>query len=313
MESRAHALVAGLFALILGAAAVLAVWWFSGQGESTRDYELITTGSITGLNVQAPVRYRGMAAGKVTDIRIDPDDKRLLVVAIRIRSDLPITMGTRASMGYQGVTGLAFVQLDDRGADPRPLQIVDGRVARLTLESGLLDTVSDVMVDALQRFRTLADQMNDFFGGESAQRFVRILERLESVALGMDETFKEGGNTLIAIRSAFSRENIANLNRLMTRLDQASAEAAPAFREGRALLVQMRETLARIDHLTESTGAKLNERTLPELEALLAELNDTTRRIGRLTAELDKTPQMLITGRGERVPGPGEHGFEAAR
>lgn len=313
MESRAHALVAGLFALILGAAAVLAVWWFSGQGESTRDYELITTGSITGLNVQAPVRYRGMAAGKVTDIRIDPDDKRLLVVAIRIRSDLPITMGTRASMGYQGVTGLAFVQLDDRGADPRPLQIVDGRVARLTLESGLLDTVSDVMVDALQRFRTLADQMNDFFGGESAQRFARILERLESVALGMDETFKEGGNTLIAIRRAFSRENIANLNRLMTRLDQASAEAAPAFREGRALLVQMRETLARIDHLTESTGAKLNERTLPELEALLAELNDTTRRIGRLTAELDKTPQMLITGRGERLPGPGEHGFEAAR
>lgn len=313
MESRAHALVAGLFALLLGAAAVFAVWWFSGEGESTRDYELITTGSITGLNVQAPVRYRGMAAGKVTDIRIDPDDKRLLVVAIRIRSDLPITMGTRASMGYQGVTGLAFVQLDDRGTDPRPLQIVDGRVARLTLESGLLDTVSDVMVDALQRFRTLADQMNDFFDDERADRFGRILERLESVALGMDQTFNEGSKTLIAIRSAFSRENVEHLSRLMTRLDQAGAEAAPAFREGRVLLAQMRETLARIDQLTDAAGAALTERTLPELEALLTELNDTTRRIGRLTAELDKTPQMLITGRGERVPGPGEPGFEAAR
>lgn len=313
MENRAHALMAGLFALLLGAAAALVVWWFSGEGESTRDYELITTGSITGLNIQAPVRYRGMAAGKVTDIRIDPDDKRLLVVAIRIRSDLPVTMGTRASMGYQGVTGLAFVQLDDRGADPRPLQIVDGRVARLTLESGLLDTVSDVMVDALQRFRTLADHMNDFFDHERADRFGRILERLESVARGMDETFNEGSKTLIAIRSAFSRENVANLTRLMTRLDQASAEATPAFKEGRALLAQMRETLARIDRLSEATGTRLSEHTLPELDALLAELNDTTRRIGRLTAALDEAPQMLITGRGERVPGPGEPGFEAAR
>lgn len=313
MESRAHALMAGLFALLLGAAAVIAVWWFSGESESTSDYELITTGSITGLNVQAPVRYRGMSAGKVTDIRIDPDDKRLLVVAIRIRSDLPITMGTRASMGYQGVTGLAFVQLDDRGADPRPLPITDGRVARLTLESGLLDTVSDVMIDALQRFRTLADQMNAFFDDASAERFAQILERLESAAQGMDDTFKEGSTTLVAIRAAFSRENVAILTRLMKRLDRVSADAAPAIEEGRALLARLSETLARIDRLTDATNERLTERTLPELEGLLAELNDTTRRIGRLTSALEETPQMLITGRGERAPGPGEAGFEVVR
>ena len=68
MESRAHALAAGLFTLLLGAACVIAVWWFSGDREAVNDYELVSTGVVTGLNPQAQVRYRGMSAGKVKDI-----------------------------------------------------------------------------------------------------------------------------------------------------------------------------------------------------------------------------------------------------
>lgn len=311
MESRAHALLAGLFALVLGAAAVLSVWWFSGEGERTRDYALITTGSITGLNVQAPVRYRGMAAGKVTDIRLDPEDPALLVVTIRIRAELPITMGTRASLAYQGVTGLAFVQLDDRGMDARPLQSSDGRLARITLEAGWFDTFSEDVTVAVQHFRTLAEQMKAFFDDTHADRFAQMLARIESAAQRVDETFKSGSATLDDLRRAFSRENIAALNRLMQQLDQASAEVTPAVQDGRALLAQLQQTLARIDRLTDAGHDRLVEHTLPEVEALVAELKDTTQRIGRLTKTLEDNPQMLITGRGRPAPGPGEPGFEA--
>lgn len=115
MENRAHALLAGLFVLLLGAATVFALWWFSGEREATADYELVSDGNVSGLNVQAQVRYRGMSAGKVMDIRVPGDDPRLIVVTIRIRRDLPVTQGTRATLGYQGVTGLAFINLDERG------------------------------------------------------------------------------------------------------------------------------------------------------------------------------------------------------
>ena len=80
MENRAHAIATGLFALLLGGALVLALWWFSEDREATREYLLASTGSVNGLNVQAAVRYRGMLAGRVTDIAIDPQDARRLLV-----------------------------------------------------------------------------------------------------------------------------------------------------------------------------------------------------------------------------------------
>ena len=46
MESRSHAIAAGLFALLLSACIVLALWWFSDKREVTRDVVLVTTGSV---------------------------------------------------------------------------------------------------------------------------------------------------------------------------------------------------------------------------------------------------------------------------
>ena len=63
MESRAHAIATGLFAILLGTALVGALWWFSDKREVTREVVLVTTGSVNGLNPQATVRYRGIVAG----------------------------------------------------------------------------------------------------------------------------------------------------------------------------------------------------------------------------------------------------------
>ena len=50
MENRAHALAAGLFTLILGAALVAVTVWFSKDDLKLVPYTLFTTGSVTGLN-----------------------------------------------------------------------------------------------------------------------------------------------------------------------------------------------------------------------------------------------------------------------
>ena len=38
MENRSHALIAGLFLLLLGVSAVAALWWFGGQRENSNSY-----------------------------------------------------------------------------------------------------------------------------------------------------------------------------------------------------------------------------------------------------------------------------------
>jgi phospholipid/cholesterol/gamma-HCH transport system substrate-binding protein len=313
MENRAHALAAGLFTLLLGAAMVLAVWWFADQRDAVATYELVSTGSITGLNPQAQVRYRGMAAGKVTDIRIDPLDRRNILVRIEINADLPITRGTRASLALQGVTGLAFVQLDDRGEDPTPLVGTDGRPPRLRLEPGLVDQLTDTALDAVQRFKGISEQIGAFFDEDNLARFRSTLQTLESAASGIDRTFAEAPETLQAIRTVFSPANVRSLSATLANLERISGETAPAAVELRAVLQRFGEVLDSIDGVVLAAGDSLLDNTLPELNGLLKELTDTSSRVGRLVEEVEASPQMLITGRGGRRPGPGEAGFEPQR
>ncbi len=313
MENRAHALAAGLFALILGAGLVVALWWFSQERQPMRELVLVARSDVNGLGQQSRVRYRGLAVGNVTQIRIDPEDPLNILVRIQVAENLPITRGTRASLGSLGVTGLSFVQLDDRGTDPTPLTGVDGQLPRIELEAGLMSQVTDRALEAVEQFRSVATRISGAFDEDSAARFRETLVRLESAAAGMDRSFAEAPRTLEAVRSVFSAKNVARISATLANLERTSGEAAPAMAELRSLLVRVDQMAQRVDRAAASAGDSLIDGTLPQLNELLRDLTNTSRRLGRLIEEVETTPQLLLTGRAEHQPGPGEDGFDGGK
>ena len=61
------------------------------------------------------MRFKGVNVGKVTAIGFDPLSPDNVLIQIEIDEQAPITQSTFGTLGFQGVTGLAFVQLDDAG------------------------------------------------------------------------------------------------------------------------------------------------------------------------------------------------------
>jgi phospholipid/cholesterol/gamma-HCH transport system substrate-binding protein len=310
MENRAHAILAGLFVLLLGIAGAVSLWWFSGAREPMREIELVSQGNVTGLNLQAAVRFRGIDAGRVETITIDPADPRNILVRISLREDLPVTRGTKASLGYQGVTGLAFVQLEDRGTDLRPLLAGNGDVPRIPLAASFMDELSEVAVSALGQLKTVAGQVEQLFSEDNMARMGQTLARFESAAKGMDETFREAPEMVASVRQLFAPANQRRFAAALDKLEQASGEAAPAIVEFKALLVQLRETSEHIDQAAVAAGNDLLNGSLPHLNTLMKELTVTSKRLTRLIEEVDASPQMLLLGRGAMAPGPGEDGFK---
>ena len=152
MENRAHALAAGLFVLILGVATAVAIWWFR-QDTDTRSYYLLETRSgVGGLNSEALVRYRGIRAGKVEHIGIDTKDPRYIVVRISLDDDIKLTQGTTARLAMQGITGLTFIALDDKGENQTPLTAPEGELPRIALAPTLLDTLSTNAAETMRQF-----------------------------------------------------------------------------------------------------------------------------------------------------------------
>ncbi|MGD8389605.1 MAG: MlaD family protein [Desulfobacteraceae bacterium] len=70
--------------------------------------------SVQGLDVDSPVKYRGVSVGRVEKIGVAPDDK-LIEVVLKIESGQSLEEeGIVAQLKNVGITGLMFVELDQQ-------------------------------------------------------------------------------------------------------------------------------------------------------------------------------------------------------
>ena len=63
MENRSHALMAGIFTLVLLAAALVAIW-IGRDRTQLQPYEIVSATAVSGLNSQSTVRYQGVQVGR---------------------------------------------------------------------------------------------------------------------------------------------------------------------------------------------------------------------------------------------------------
>jgi phospholipid/cholesterol/gamma-HCH transport system substrate-binding protein len=300
MENRAHALLAGLFTLCFALATALALWWFSGTRELTDTYILTTRGNVTGLNPEAQVRYRGIRAGKVRDIRPDPADPGLLLVEISLGRQYRLTDRATAKLNYQGVTGLAYVMLEeDPNGGGTPLDTA-AAAPRLSIQPGLFDTLGDKAGDIAGQVGDIGMRLNRLLDDRNLQNAAMTLERLAVAA----DSLKELPALVTALRGALSDRNLAHLQNALSRLDTATAAAAPLAAESRDLI----RSLAALAQKLEQAGDRLNTTTLPQAETLAGDIAAATQRLDRLLQALDTAPQSLLFGRPVVAPGPGEAG-----
>src|SRR3954451_203949 len=107
MENKAHALVAGIFVVVVTVLLVVLAAWLSRDTGERDTYEISTRETVTGLQSQAAVRYRGVEVGKVAAIGFDPKAQGNVLIRLEIDRQAPVTADTFATLSYQGVTGLA--------------------------------------------------------------------------------------------------------------------------------------------------------------------------------------------------------------
>jgi len=307
MENRAHALAAGIFTLLLGIAAAIAIWWLGQSDESTTTYLLETRRNVTGLNVQAQVRYRGIRAGKVEAIEPDEADPRLILVRINLDNRFKLTRGSTAELGYQGVTGLAYVQIEDDGSSVEPLVADNGELPRIALKPTLFETLGDKAGDIVSQISVVSLRLGKLLDEKNVQNLSRSLENLAIASDGLRETPK----ILAAVREALSDANLRSLRQILAHVEKTAGESAPLTAEMRELVKSMGTLSRRVEQLAAGAGDELTSATLPRANALMQELATSSRQLSRVLDGLENNPQMLLFGRGATESGPGEAGFSA--
>jgi phospholipid/cholesterol/gamma-HCH transport system substrate-binding protein len=304
MENKSHAFVAGLFALLLGAAAIAALIWLRGTQDNLRDYVVVTKFSVGGLNPEAQVRYRGMRVGKVMDIRLDNDNPSDILIRISIADNIPLTKGTIAKLASQGVTGIAHVLLLDSGRNSDPLVATDDKLPRIVMVPSLLDDISESGPAALHQAQDLMAAASAVLNEENRRRFAATLVNLEATSASMKPAIDNMNATLVQVRKLLDDQNIRSISR-------AAGEVAPLLADTRQLVARMQATADKLDVAIGDASAGGTSALMPRLNELAADFSLTSRQLSRVLRLLEDSPQGLVFGVPAAAPGPGEPGFSS--
>lgn len=310
MENRAHALAAGLFTLLLGAALAAVALWFSKDEIELVPYVLTTSRSVTGLKIEAPVRYRGVDVGKVTEILIDAANSGRVQIRIGVRAGIPITSSTYAQLGYQGITGLAYVLLGDDGESDYPLETAPGAIAQIHMKPSLMDDGEHLFAS----FAEIADRVKHLLDDENQARVRRSLAGIEEVTQRASAATKKLEPSLEALPALIAETKglAGDARASIKKADQliGSVNGLALKLDGR--VDRLVDAVARVEEVGVAAQA-VNEETLPRVNMLVDDLAKDTRALGRVINTLGEQPQSIVFGTPPGTPGPGEPGFTGGK
>ncbi len=309
--------VVGSFALLIAAIVVV------GSGSlfsKPQRFVLMFKGSVNGLKVGAPVKFRGVQIGSVEQIKLvlnpeegelrpDIHELRLPVIIGIDRQMITQRGGTGHALSQEGfgdmmgrglraqldteslLTGLLFIDLDLHPNAPLDLVLVPG--------SGDLREIPTVPTD----FEQIREQATHALAKLDQIDFNALVSSITEAAnsikdltsdpsvkatiVSLRQTTINLDKTLTSVRNAVDNAN-SKIDPLVTSLQKSAEEANATMKDTRAALLEVQSTLEPDSPFTVNLNQALDE------------LAETTQSIGELTDFLQRNPASLI--RGKYVP-----------
>lgn len=307
----------GLFVVVGLVVALAAVVYFGAESlrKEHVSYQTYFDESVQGLDVGAPVFFRGVRVGQVSAVGVAPDGRHVAVtLALFTRNLRRLGLGEgrgretriavpsdlRVQLAHQGITGLKAVQLDffDPTYNPPPVLRFETPERYIPSAKSTFERLEATVVHAFDRFPQVADALLDV-----AARTNRILDEFEQAHLPrqMQASLGELDQTLAAFRkaigdaevgevSAQARVSMDGLDRTVQRLDAVLAR-----------LDGERGLLASAQRATDAVGDAAS--TAPalgdEVTVTLREIQEAAESFRELTEALERDPDMLLRGRRE--------------
>jgi phospholipid/cholesterol/gamma-HCH transport system substrate-binding protein len=292
-------LIVGLFVGISIAVFVGFVLWLTGRSgaEEMKHYSMLFQRDVSGLSVGGPVSFMGVNIGSVTGMQLIRRDDMTVRVDIEVLESTPVDGGTFASLAFQGITGVAVINLSsDPGSHP-PLELTAGVdypviPVRDVGFSALLSRAPKIM-DGLDE---LLAQANKLLGEQNRAAISSTLEDLQAIMSSLAES-KE---TIARLPEELSQV-LAGVQETIDQLQGVIRDVQPSLASTMDNVNRTSEKLVslttRLDKLVEENEAEIHrfiEEGLGEVPALLNNASQALRELEKLVQELADNPSQLV-------------------
>ncbi len=297
MENRSHALLAGLFTLLLVIAGAIGAVWVSKKNVPLIPYELVASSPVTGLSVQSAVRYQGVPVGRVQSLRFMPDKPGQVRILIGVDPNTPLTESSWAEIVTAGVTGISNVELRDDGKSNKRLVSSAEKIQDIPIRPSFLERLQARSEDILPGIDRILDQVEKMTSDQNIESLETTMKNVAELSTQLNQSIKllEPGLKKIPAMvdgvNAMTRRMDESIVLLTRRLDGAVSDISILTRSAQDAIAQV------------------NASTLPDMSLLSSSVVDASRTLTRTVRQFGQSPQSFIFGPPRVAPGPGEPGF----
>lgn len=313
METRAHHVLIGAFALGVVALAMAFALWI-GKAALDREwnvFRVVFNESVTGLSVGGAVQYNGIQVGEVRRLQLDPEDPSKVWATVRVGADVPVRTDTVARLSFTGVTGVAIIQLSG-GTPQSPRLHGDAEqpgviVAQPSAIAQLLSSSEDIASTTSQ----VLVRINRLLSEQNVERVASTLEHIETLSRAAAESENDIRTVLGEAATASRRlaELLDGAESAMRRLDDGLARADSALgKELPQLSAKLNASLDAIERLSTDAAALVednraaltgfSQQGLSQVGPSLIELRALLEDWRRISQRLEQNAPGLILGRG---------------
>jgi phospholipid/cholesterol/gamma-HCH transport system substrate-binding protein len=323
MASQRTKFALGLFVTCGLGMIFLSVFWL-GMARYFKKGQFYTTyfnESVQGLDVDSPVKYRGVSVGRVERIAVAPD-ANLIEVVLKIESGHPLDKDIVAQMRSVGITGSMFIELDRKKAGdpdfsprlsfPSKYPIVASKPSNIhkmlhSVEDALaqiremnlegisskiqltLDSISQVIADA--NVRDISKKIETSIGSAghilSDKRWDKIIGSMTQAGESLNDIMNKTRNSLSRVENTVNR-----LDGITVEKEQTIKTALEDFK---LAMENANDLLKKGNFLTEKTGDSLS--LLKGHFLVIAQnLEKASENLNRLIESVSDRPSQFMFG-----------------
>ena len=337
MEANRERTLVGLFVLIAGGLLFGTLLALSGGMGNPAVPHRAYFKFAGGVQPGAPVRFGGLAVGKVTRVRVDPANTTRIEIVIAVNKDAPLKTDSVAKITTLGPLTDNYIEIStgsERAAPAQPGSILQSTEAfGLPQLSDAAQTMVPQMQSALQKLNENLDGLqvtiaraNDLLNDDNRKNLASSLSGLaQTVAEARPKVAGslDNLNGMLADARPKLSASLTNVQQLTAKLDPVlddlkttTTRANDTLAHVDALLLEnrpdlrasvtgLRETVAKASVLLDQFNQIFNQNS-DNIDGLLDNMRMTAENLRVLTETVARSPASLI--RGVKAPNrqPGE-------
>jgi phospholipid/cholesterol/gamma-HCH transport system substrate-binding protein len=305
METRAHYVAVGSFVLAIIFLAFIAVIWL-GRVQLSQDlksYYIFFRGSVAGLSKGSAVQYNGIPVGRVSDIRVDPDDVEQIQTRVEIDGSLvDIKSDARAFLETNILSGVSYIQIRGGTKEAGTLEPQTGhKYPVIKTAQTEIEQVKASLPELMGDIKVIAHELSSLFNDENRQAITATLANVETIT----EIFAERGKETKEV-VANANAAVLALKSLLTNVDRSYTAPAGLKDQASQLITDydrlgknLNDTNRDLQQAIQENRPGLHEfsqRALVQVGDLLTETRQLVSGLSRLADEIERNPTRFLFG-----------------